>query len=491
MRYAIFAAVSTEAQAADDKVSLTEQVTRCRAVGDARGWNLTGEYVVPGESRTRWINLRDAEREIPRLGQMLDDAQGGLYDVLVVYDFNRLRDLLTPVSKTLAAYSVQLFSVSQPVEPIDPRQYSPYASDASQMMQGMSQIISQAQVADLRRKYAYAMPKRISQRGLPMKIPWGYRKPPGRETDPSAVPIQDTDKCAVLVKAKDALLSGATITELVSLFDGTPPPRGDAWHRSTIYRMLKNPFYAGVVSFGASRLMLDPRTGERKQVETPAKAIRAQGKHIPLWDAETYSAILAELKGRGHTNRGHYNRQVTSLVYCGTCGAKMWLSHIGTHDGRTNLRYLRCSTGEAHVRANYDKALPVIAGKIKDAVMEYIANPSAQPPAETVNIDDLLLQRKRLEDAYQAGVMSLQSYTERIAPLTDAIEDAARLKQRQTDAEREHAARLETLMELAGMADKLPAWILHEDAAKVNRLLRAVVKEIIFRGLDDVVVMLR
>jgi hypothetical protein len=251
VRYAIWTAVSTQAQAEDDKASLPEQEIKCKSLGDSRGWIDTKlRYVVPGESRTRYVNLRDAEAEIPPLRKMLDDAQSHKFDLIMLYDFSRLRDLLDPVSKTLSHYGVQLYSVSQPVEPVSPDVYSPYASDASSMMQGLSRIISQAQVSDLRRKYAYAMPRRVAQRGLPIHIPWGYRKAPGHETDSNAVPIQEAEKCKILIQAKDLYLGGASMQEVAEMFiaSGFPPPGGGkTWHPQTIRDLLRNPFFTGAV----------------------------------------------------------------------------------------------------------------------------------------------------------------------------------------------------------------------------------------------------
>ena len=121
IRYAIWAAVSTAEQAAGDKTSLSVQEDRCREIAGGKGWlEVAGPYIVPGESRTRWVNLRDAEEEIPQLRLMLEAAQRKAFDILVLYDYNRLRDLLAPVAKTLSHYGVQIYSASQPIEPMAP-----------------------------------------------------------------------------------------------------------------------------------------------------------------------------------------------------------------------------------------------------------------------------------------------------------------------------------------------------------------------------------
>ena len=74
MRYAILTAVSTLAQTEGE--SLHEQELKSRSVASSKGWTPTGlVYRIEGQSRTRWINLRDAERAIPPLAAALNDAQ--------------------------------------------------------------------------------------------------------------------------------------------------------------------------------------------------------------------------------------------------------------------------------------------------------------------------------------------------------------------------------------------------------------------------------
>ncbi len=195
MRYAIWCAVSTEAQAASDKVSLSEQETQCVRIAADKGWTDTGlRFIVPGESRTRWLDLTAAAPHIPALRQLMSAAEGRKFDVLVLYDYNRLRDLLEPLSRFLRNLNITIYSKSQPVEPRELED-----SDTHVIMEGMAGIFSKLQISDLTRKRKYAMPRRIADRGLPAnKPPFGYRKPPGHEMDHGAIPIQDHNAVVVL-----------------------------------------------------------------------------------------------------------------------------------------------------------------------------------------------------------------------------------------------------------------------------------------------------
>lgn len=95
MRVAIWSAVSTKAQAAEDKASIKTQLELGRKYIRDGNHTPAGEYIVPGESRTAYISLSHAEAEIPQLKKLLDDAASGKYDLLWLYDLNRPRQRLT------------------------------------------------------------------------------------------------------------------------------------------------------------------------------------------------------------------------------------------------------------------------------------------------------------------------------------------------------------------------------------------------------------
>jgi len=122
-RYAILSAVSSKQQA--EGTSLEDQISLCRRVSE-RGWRETaGPYIVRGQNRTQYLNLRDAESEIPAVRDLLEGARRREFDVLVIYDHDRLRELLSLVYAALGDYGVQLFSMSAQNLPVPPDQYDP------------------------------------------------------------------------------------------------------------------------------------------------------------------------------------------------------------------------------------------------------------------------------------------------------------------------------------------------------------------------------
>ncbi len=498
IRFAIWAAVSTEAQAAEDKVSLHEQETRCRAAALAKGWVETaGPYIVPGESRTRWVNLSDAEQAIPQLRAMLNDAQARRFDILVLYDYNRLRDLLDPVARALAFYGVQIYSISQPVEPQPPETFNPYTADSAWMMQGLAQIISRAQIADLRRKYAYAMPRRVTDKGIPASaIPFGYRKPPGRERDPDAIPEPDPVRTQLILELKDLLLQGYSLRQLAehAQQSGIAPPRGaKRWYPQTIKHILTNPFYAGFVRWGLSRVRLDPRTGKRiRDRHIPAnQTIIAPGRHQPLWDEATYRDILRELERRHINYKGKKNHALTGLLRCGLCEAPMWQFQNGPRS-EPERRIWRCSIHKTrHVGLPYTEANRLVAQALHQLVYanaeelaDLLQRDRAQRPDPTERLarllDELKAQRRRLEDAYQYGALSLESFLQR----TRTIDQQAERYRRQLEEAQQRQRNLETRIQLIQRfrtvePDKLADLLTHGDQLLLNRILHTIFEAII------------
>jgi DNA invertase Pin-like site-specific DNA recombinase len=77
----LYARVSTEAQAADDKTSLDEQLLALRQYADTNGYEIVDE--IPEEITGRKQNTEGLER-------IRDSAETGKIDAVLVYRWNRL-----------------------------------------------------------------------------------------------------------------------------------------------------------------------------------------------------------------------------------------------------------------------------------------------------------------------------------------------------------------------------------------------------------------
>jgi hypothetical protein len=492
IRFAIWAAVSTEAQASADKISLHDQEARCRATATAKGWQESaGPFVVPGESRTRFINLRDAEAEIPELRALLDAAQHGRYDVLVLYDYNRLRELIDPVARTLAAYHLQIYSITQPIEPQPPETFNQYRADSAWMMQGLSQIVSRSQISDLRRKYETGMPARVRDRGLPaISIPFGYRKPPGRETDRAAIPVQDPVQIPLILKFRDLLFQGRSLRQIVAFANATgiKSPQGKRWSPQTIRDILRNPFYAGYNRWGLSKNYTDPRTGQRlrKRDVNLADVIVEKGHHDPLWDDETHRRLLRELDERGNSYRGKHATQLSRIMICAACQSPLWMQHNGSR-AEPERAIWRCSNkacgaANLHHTPAVEQIGVMLQTEIRQAGDPGLAPRAVDATLDRSKLDELLKRRERLVDIFQDDGLTKAEYLARRGDLDNQIfqteKDLADFETRANT----RAERLELLRSFATLAETIPAWLAHGDPLEVNRILRLLLEYISVDG---------
>lgn len=482
MRFAIWTAVSRKEQAAPDKVSLSEQENKCRLAALGKGWDeSSGPYTIPGASRSFYVNLSDAEADIPQLKQMLEDARNHQFDILIVYTYDRLGDLVDMIAQSLRFYGKQLYSVSQPVEPQQPDSYDPYASEAEEIMRDAARITQRFRVSDLRRKYRAGMPSRIARGLNPLRVPFGYRWVGKKEP-----PMLEPHQAALIIEMKDLLLSGRGMYEIARHADSSkiPPPNGGKkWDPSTCKYILSNPFYAGLVSLQKSISLRDPRRkNKHRQVAQPqAKWHQGKGKHKALWDEKTHHAILRELERRGDTNRNYAVRfPFSGLLVCSECGKKLHRQSHGTGlVGQGRRRVLSCAEGPAHIILEYEEGVTLVSNEIARQLSQAPVTPimpSTQDDQTESLIGDLQRRRKQIQEDREAGLYTQAEAFEKITTLEDQI---ARLEQKQEEAKESSYIR-EEFKEIVGTRlDYFAEWVLDDDPQLVHRLLHALCEQII------------
>ena len=485
IRYAIWTAVSTKDQATDDKASLHVQEAECRRIAIAKGWvESTPPYIVRGASRTRWENLHNAENNVPELREMLNAAQAHQFDVLVVKDYDRFRDILDQVYRVLNDYHIQFYSLAQGLDPVPPETFDPYESDSQELLISFSQLRSRTEIRTTRRRYRAGMPNRVTTHGLPVIIPYGYRKPPGRETDRQAIPEPDPAITPHILAARDAFLAGQSTRQIADLLQstGAPTPRSlGRWHMATIRAMLQNPFYAGQVRWGASKVHNDRRTGHKTR-ERGLDAITATGKHTPLWDPETHQRILDEFQRRKLRYSGRRTATLSGLLTCGQCGAPMWLNHRAPGDLDPNGITWRCSTRQpGHPAIKNNQVIQLTITQLKRALIEGLpANPAPQlTDQQTTQLQDLRARRQRIQDGYKDGIYTKAETITNLTPVNHAIaalEDLAR--EINTDAHAHHQ-RQQMLATLREHIDQLENIINGESLQTVNHALKQILSTII------------
>lgn len=500
MRFSILTAVSSKSQAVEGKDSLPVQEENCRKAALAKGWKeSTGPYIIPGQPRTGYVNLSDAEREIPALGTMLDSARDGAFDVLVIYDYSRLRDLITLVATSLADYNVQIYSLAQAVEPVSPNEFDPAQADATWITQTAAGMTSRAEINALRRRFKIGMPGRVINKGLhPLgHLPYGYRKPVGHETNSQAVPEPDPGTAPAVLIMRDLLLTGRSLTQIAAAMDaaGYPTRSGRPWHPDTIRGILRNPYYAGIVVFGVLRRQRDSRSARKSRlVRSSAPVHSGPGKHAPLWDELTQRRILDVFARRGRAYSGRRLARFSGLLFCAECKHPLWVGYqSGEHHpcGDDNRLYFCASRISGHPRPMETDLIPAITARLQEALRHVeqipLSNPAHDPlPFLRKQITELEARQARLTEAYLSGSIPLPEFNSLKAGMATRQAAAAAALLLAEDTTTRQAERLEGRRLLADRFERLPAYLQHGDPQTVNASLRQVLDRILVNSDGEI-----
>ena len=89
LRCVIWAAVSTPAQAADEKDSIPSQIAEAERFINSEGWQIVKTLIVPGHTRD-YLFFRDAMEDVKAYRELYALCEAKAFDWLVVRDRSRL-----------------------------------------------------------------------------------------------------------------------------------------------------------------------------------------------------------------------------------------------------------------------------------------------------------------------------------------------------------------------------------------------------------------
>jgi len=294
---AIYARYSSHAQ--DGGTSIEVQIDACSrglAAGDFRQY---ADRAKTGRSM--------AGREA--LLRLLDDAEAGKIDRVVVYKYDRLGRNLAETSAIIAQLEdcgVDVASVSE-------------GKDA--LARGMHLVISEHYSRVLAERTRDGLIKRFEQRawtgGPP---PYGYRIV--EEDGLKRLRIDETE-AEVIRGIFGDYLSGMGLKAIAkSLYDrGVPTRRGGPWTFSSVRSIIRNEVYSGKVSFNRRKFRLNRKTGRRvPQWRNSDEVLSWEDESLRIIGREDYAKVRAKLAARARPDcrpRSSVSiRPFTGLIYC-------------------------------------------------------------------------------------------------------------------------------------------------------------------------------
>jgi site-specific DNA recombinase len=502
MRAAIYARVSTESQQQRGTIGSQLQVLRdrVREVAD----ELVGEFCDDGHSGARL--------DRPGLDALRDAAEAGMIDIVWCLSPDRLARVYAYqviVLDELARQGVTVRFTDAP--PIDD---DPQARLLTQV-QGVIAEYERAKIAE-----RYRRGKLFRSRAgevLAWRIPYGYQRLPRDVTHPARLVVFEPEAAVVRRIFADYTTGGHSIREIVRRLcgDGVPPPTGQRpiWGTSTISRLLHNEAYIGRIYFNRTEAVPDHRPGRRsKQIPRP------RDEWIPIAipsivDEPTFEAVnrVTRDNSRWSPRRAEPGQwMLRGLVKCGTCGVGVNCHKMRGRNG-TWHRYYHCRNHDPIKAGGPDKRCPernIRADTLDTFVFDQIRAALLRPDvlttgeqaiaANTPTPDDELLtaelarldrrlhgidlERRRLIDLYQTGLIDLPDLQRRAANADSRRQDLQQRRDSLTSQRQELARDNQIRNRVAGFAHRVLTVIDQLNFDQRQQLLRLVVDEVRVTG---------
>ncbi len=467
-RVLVWAAVSSKAQATEDKVSLEAQEEQGREFAEMVGGRVVDVLRVPGHSRDI-VLYEDAAREMPAYAQLREHCEQRDFDVLWARDPDRLgRDpaLAQTVASLVEKAGGEVYVAS-----------APHVLGQSSTGQRYVYAIQSVRAGEEQRRRVQhlkmGMAKRVERGLMPNAMPLGYR--PVRDPLSGDTIGAEFDEAIGAVRlATQLFLEGASLHEIARQLTASPyqPPKSgrEQWCASTMRKVLYNDVYAGWVSWG------DHEADERSD-RFPA-----------LWDEETFEAVQRERADRsGKPYRRRQGSPYLDVAFCARCGKRM-VKHRNTGSAVDRLRCGTHSRQAVTGRSCHRNSIPIAdvtaalvafldAMRDVDTLATYMAsrNDGAQERQRLDQIERqveaIAVKRRRLALAYAGGAMDVQIYQEADGELVSQVEGLqAEAKQLEGSLARTAtpAQRYEVVQSLRGRLEEQVA----EDPVRVATMLR-------------------
>lgn len=383
MRACIVAAVSTTAQASEERYSIPQQLDLCRGMCAQRGWQVVSEIAIKGHSRAyNWLD--ELCQDCPEYAALLRTIRAGDTDLVVCRDYDRLwrtDALRAQVMAVTREHRVQIYAINQPVEPVDPALLG-QGSDSSLIISAVSGVVSQLENESRKRRTAMGMRGRIARGLAPgaSKAPYGYAR-----VDKHLVVNEAEAVWVRWIFARRAEGWGMFAIVLQLNAQGIPAPRGGVWHNFTVRGILHNPTYIGHV-----------RLGEQHNPHGQHEAIIT----ADLW--QRCEQVEQAQRGRFPATPGDPTHILAGLVRCGLCGWSM------TYTSRRGAHALICAhyahTGGRACRPNTVRALE-LEGYVLYALRTALDNPLVWAAAQREDKEaDTSSELSALQSAHGAGM---------------------------------------------------------------------------------------
>jgi site-specific DNA recombinase len=315
VRAAIYARVSSKPQASEDKVSIPDQIRRAKEVVERDGWHLVSPpFVDAGISGT-------AFEKRPGLQAMLTLAQRRGFDVLVVYDHDRLSRkarVNNQIRDILEANRIQVHSVCQPTVVVPPGEYNPEKDDTGFITKTITGMSSELFIRSLVRRLQTGRRNSVSQGKIISVPPYGcrfvYQLVDGRPVK-KMVPHPQGSRLVQRMFREYVARSSCFRIACDMNREGLRTPSGTPWAAARVNATLRNVTYCGYTRWNIIRYI-----GGKDVHQDESQWESFKGKHPAIVEKRVFDQVTALRNARrvvGGRAVGNPSNPFGGLLKCG------------------------------------------------------------------------------------------------------------------------------------------------------------------------------
>ncbi len=298
------------------------------------GARIVREFIDAGAS------ARSAERD--GLQDMLAFIAATRVTFCIVHKLDRLarnRADDVKIHEALISAGVTLVSATESID----------QTPSGMLLHGIMSSIAEFYSRNLATEVTKGLTQKVAQGGTPMRAPIGYLNV--RCTDEAGREVRtvevDPERAPLIAWAFEHYATGETsvagllrdLTARGLLTVPTPKRSSKLLGKNTLYKLLTNPYYAGVIRY---------------------KGALHPGAHDPIVEPALFDKVQSLLKARTakmtrHVQHAHH---LKGLLHCGTCGSRMLLD-FATNPRGVTYAYFICSGRAAKKTTCTRRAVPV------------------------------------------------------------------------------------------------------------------------------------
>ena len=339
MRIAAYCRFSSDRQ---HETSIRDQLRNIESYCQRNGWPAPALYQDQAISGSR--------KDRPGYQNMLEAAEAGLFDVLLVDDLSRLsRDHIDTAQtiRTLKFIGIRVIGVSDGTDT---------ARDGYKLETGLRGLMSEFYLDDLAKKTHRGLMGQALEGYSAGGLPYGYDSHSDGNGFVRSINQEQAKWVSFVFQNYAAGHSPRRIADMLNEL-GIPSPRGSTWAHTALYPdakgvgMLGNPIYTGRQVWNKTAWVKDPVTGRRRRTMRPVSDwVIIESPDLKIVSDDLWSACESRIKGLRQATKARRdsgkntggraaNYLLSGILRCSECGGAYSIVYrdnygCGTHKNR-------------------------------------------------------------------------------------------------------------------------------------------------------------